>query len=274
MSLVVETAGSRHRLPLDCVIELCETLAIAAIPDPRPLLAGAAFFRDTLLPVVPLDALLDRPATDSAACGAFVVIDVEGRRAALAVKHVIGMSSEPADGIDLAALLSRLLPEPERACDSASPMRVEPPAAKLEAGYLLAELAGQTCGFALPSVIRIHAAGQVVPAPAGAGAMMMGVTAIGGRVVPVLDLATRLDLWPRLAGQHFIEFTSPSAGTFVVAVERIVGMAAIEHESLIAPPPGSLIGAVARDSQLGAELIWIIDAASIAAEAGGRGDAG
>ncbi len=269
-NLAVETASSHDLLPLDIVIELRETLVIAAVPDPRPLLAGAAFYRDTLLPVISLDALLGRPQAGEGDRGAFVIVEFEGRRCALAVKRVIGMSAESEHVTDLRPILTRLLPEPETARSFASMAPVEMPAQNEEARYLLAELAGRTCAFALLSVVHIHTACRVIQAPAGGRNMAVGVTAIGGRVLPVLDLAARLGLSFAPAAEHFIELKSPQTGTFVIAVDRIIGIAAIERDSLIAPPPGSPISAVALQ---GAHFIWIIDASSIAKGGGWRSDA-
>ncbi len=101
--------------------------------------------------------------------------------------------------------------------------------------YLLVELANRTCGFALATVAHVHSERQVVRAPKTADSLAVGVTAIGGRVLPVLDLAARLRLPAKAPKPNFVELYYPEGGTFVIAVERIAGIATIAQEALSRP---------------------------------------
>jgi chemotaxis signal transduction protein len=258
-ALVVETASSRDLLPLDCVVELSETLPTVSIPEPGTIFCGAAFHRGALLPLVSLDALLGRP--DMSAGGPFVVVDVDGRRCALGVKRVVGLSTNAANVIALRPLLLSLLPEPRAT--------MAPIAQLLQAGggarYLLVDFAGRTCALALNSVAHIHAGCRVLRAPTGAGSKVVGVTAIGGLVLPVLDLGALLGLPPQAQMQQFVELKSPQAGTFVVGIDRIIGIISIGEDALVRSAEGSAIGSVAR---LDGKLIWILEP-SFVAEHGG-----
>jgi len=265
-ALAVETTSSRELLPLDVVVELCETLPIAAVPDTAQIFAGAAFYRDALVPVISLDALLGRAPTSQDAWGAFVMVDVDGRRCALAVKRVVGLSPEPDRVVQLRPLLANLLPEPE----SGNAPTTRQAAQAAETRYLLVELAGRKCAFALASVAHIHAACHVVKAPAVAQSPAVGVAAIGGRVLPVLDLAALLGLNAGPAMQQFIELRSQETGTFVVAIDRVVGVVSIAQDALVPPPEGAAISAVAR---LGSNLVWILAASLIARRGGWRSNA-
>jgi chemotaxis signal transduction protein len=274
-ALAVETARSYEFLPLDLVVELSETLPVASVPDPSPVFAGAAFFRDTLLPVICLDSLLGRPLAPAEARGSFIVVDADGRRCALAVKQMIGLvpDAEPESVIDIRRLLESLLPQTEPGGRAAMVPAAPAPTTQgpaPETRYLMVELTGQMCAFALPSVAHIHAECRVVQMPAATHSAAVGVTAIGGRVLPVLDLAAALGLATGSAPQHFIELKSQQTGPFMVAIDRIVGIAAIGQDALIPPLDGGAVNAVAR---LGANLVWVLDAASIVEQSGWRCDA-
>ncbi len=258
VSLAVETAGMHIFLPLDHIVELSETLTIAAVPDPRPLFIGAAFFRGTLIPVAPLDAMLGRSVGDEQ-WGGFVVIDVEGRRCALAVKRVIGRVPQSPAAIDLHDALIAFLPAPKKRDIFAH--RSAPAATRSEeADYLLAVIGDRKCAFALDSIAHLHESCNVSRAPVGTGEQVRGATAIGGRVLPVLDFAARLNLPKPAASAGMIEFKSPG-GAFIVPVDRIIGITSIASEALLAAPKGSAITAVVRR---GEDLIWIVDALAIA----------
>jgi chemotaxis signal transduction protein len=270
-SLVVDIENSRERLPLYSVVELCETLPIVAVPDPNPLFHRAALYRDTLIPVVSLDALLGHPTSGGEKDGAFVAVDIVGRRCALSVVRVVGMSNEPAAITDLRGLLLDQLPDGEAEFTASSAIRRHV-GVETQSRFLIVEAAGRVCGFALDSVAHIHPAGHVAPTPPLPHAQKLDVTALGGRVVPVLHLAQELDLQETARPQHFIEFKSKEAEAFVVAVDRVRGIAAIERKSLLAPPQGSKINAIVKNGA-DAPMIWIIDPASFLTGAEGSSNA-
>ncbi len=257
-ALAVETETSRELLPLDAVVELSDTLPVVAIPD--PILVGAVLHRDRLVPLISLDALLGRPASNGAS---FVVVDVAGRRCALAVKAVIGLSAETAGTVDLRSLLTNLLP----AVAPVAPETRRQAQANATPRYLLVELAGQTCAFALASVARIYADCHVLKASAGNA--VVGVTAVGGRVLPVLDLARLLGINIAPGVQTFVELKW-STETFVVAVDRIAGIVSIGQDLLMRQGEG---GAVAAVAQLDGKLVWILAVPLLVQRAEERRDA-
>lgn len=271
-SLVVETDFGRERLPRYAVVELCEDLATVAVPDPRPLFQGAAFYRDRLLPIVSLDRLLGRTGQEPSAHRVFVIVDVAGRLCALSVKSVVGMSNDAASILDLRALLLEHLPEEAERHVSEHRRPSATPEAEAGTRFLLAEAAGRPCGFSLDSVVHIHAASAVIRAPTTQGAAPIGVAAIAGRVMPVLDLPESLGLEQGAARQQFVEFASPNNGNFAVAVDRVVGISSIAPSSLLPAPRGSSISAVV--SRGDASLLWIIDAFSLARSLQGDAHAG
>lgn len=262
-AIVVETGSATHLLPLDCVIELCESLSIVPLPDARPFLSGAGFHRDALLPVVSLAALLDGAAADAPA-GAFVVATAGGRRCILAVKRIAGIDRDtnPERVADLAALLANILPE-EAPAEATKP----PAAAEVQAAgrYLLIEQATQACAFPLDSVARIHACSPLVGVPGMAATWLAGIAATGDQILPVLDLGKAFGLTRAKAGGSLVELQTPQAGTFAVAADRILGIVALTPDALLRPPEGSAISALAR---IDSRTVWVLEPATMAEHAG------
>jgi chemotaxis signal transduction protein len=270
-SLVVEIETGRERLPRYSVVELCEDLPIVAVPDPRPLFQGAAFYRDQLIPIVSLDALLARTEQHSSSRNVFVIVDVAGRLCALSVKSIVGMSNDPAPILDLRALLSEHLPEElERAAPR--PQGGEEMSGPDSARFLVTEAGGRSCGFRLESVVHIHAASAVIRAPKPESKAPLGVASIAGRVMPVLDLAGSLGLGNTKRAQQFVELASIGEANFAVAVDRVVGIAALPASALLPAPRGNHISTLATRAD--APLLWIVDPVSLAEALQGGAHAG
>ncbi|MEW6435574.1 MAG: chemotaxis protein CheW [Pseudomonadota bacterium] len=262
-AIAVETRNANYLLPLDCVIELCESLAIVALPDPRPVFIGAGFHRDELLPVLSLAALLDGAAQDEPA-SAFVVATAGKSRCILAMKSVSGLARDvdPKRVVDLAALLVDVLPEDARAEAPQPPVATETQASKR---YLLVEYAAQACAFALEAVARIHARPPLLGVPGMGATSLAGVAAIGGRILPVLDLGKAFGLSETQSGGSLVELKLPQAETFAVAADRILGIVGLTSDALLRPPESSAISALAR---IDGKTVWILEPSAMAEHAG------
>ncbi len=258
--LVVETESSHELLPLGDVVELSEPLPIVPLPGDLTMFAHAIVHRDMALPVINLDALLGRAERNAEKPSAYAIVEIDGRRCALAIKRVVGLSAE-AGGNRVVDVRPLLIDLPLSAQPAEATSRHRAKAEVAASRYLLVELANRTCGFALATVAHVHSERQVVRAPKTADSLAVGVTAIGGRVLPVLDLAARLRLPAKAPKPNFVELYYPEGGTFVIAVERIAGIATIAQEALSRPSGGRPIAAIA---QLGAKSIWIVTPALIA----------
>ena len=262
-AIAVATINATYLLPLDCVIELRESLAIVPLPDPRRVFAGAGFYRDELLPIVSLAALCDGAAQDEFA-GAFVVAAAGGRRCIFAVKSVAGIApgAAPERLVNLDALLAGLLP------DEAPAEATEPPGVtETQAGarYLLVEHAAQACAFALEAVARIHARPPLLGVPGMAATSLAGVTAISGRILPVLDLGKLFGLAQAEPAGSLVELNLPRGETFAIAADRILGIVALAPDALLRPPEGSAISALAR---IDARTVWVLEPLVMAEHAG------
>ncbi|MGP8232383.1 MAG: chemotaxis protein CheW [Methylovirgula sp.] len=262
-AIAVATANATYLLPLDRVIELRENLAIVPLLDPRPVFAGAGFYRDELLPIVSLAALCDGATLDESA-GAFIVAAAAGRRCIFAVKSVAGLAhdADPERLVNLDALLADLLP------DEAPAEAAEPPGVtetQVGARYLLVEHAAQACAFALDAVARIHARPPLLGVPGMAATSLAGIAAISGRILPVLDLGKLFGRAEAEPGGSLVELNLPRGETFAVAVDRILGIVALAPDALLRPPEGSAISALAR---IDARTVWVLEPLVVAEHAG------
>jgi chemotaxis signal transduction protein len=262
-AIAVETHNATYLLPLDCVIELRESLAIVSLPDPRPIFLGAGFHRDELLPVISFPALLDGATSDEPA-SAFVVATAGNRRCILAVKSVSGIArdADPNQVIDLTALLNGVLPEDAR---TAAPQPKIATEARATRRYLLVEYAAQACAFALEAVARIHARPPLLGVPGMGATSLAGIAAIGGRILPVLDLGKAFSLPEMESGGSLVELKLPQTETFAVAADRILGIVAVASDALLRPPEGSAISALARIDD---KTVWILEPSVMAEHAG------
>ncbi len=271
-ALAVETATAIYRLPLARVVELRDSLPTIALPDPRRFFSGAAFCGETLLPIICLGALRDGSRADDEPSNAFVVVEAAGRRCVLAVKNVVGIAQAagPGEVLDLAALLAEVLPE--SGADAPAPSTLVAETQTAGAQYLLVEYAGQSCAFALDSIARIHAPQPLLRVPSTSATISIaGVAAIGGRILPVLDLGAQFGLAAETREQSsLLELKSGQGETFAVAVDRILGLVLLTQDELVGAPEGTAIIALAK---IDAKTVWVLAPPAIAEQAGWRSHA-
>ncbi len=262
-ALAVETAKTTCLLPLACVVELRESLPMIVLPDRRPFFAGAAFYGETLLPVIRLGALPNGSQADDEPSDAFVVAQAAGRRCVLAVKRVVGITpdADPGQVLDLAALLGEVLAELEADGPASRTLKVETQAAARQ--YLLIEYAGQSCAFALDTIARIHAWQPLLRVPnTSTTASVAGIAAIGGRILPVLDFGKLFGLaaLPH-EDQRLLELKIQQAETFAIVVDRILGLVSLAQDELLRAPEGTAISALAK---IDSKIVWILEPPAIA----------
>ena len=268
-ALAVETARTTYLLALECVIELHDSMPIVALPDPRPFLAGAAFYGDELLPVVSLGALENGLNADGEPSNAFVVAAAAGRRGVLAVKSVIGLTRDasPDRIFDLDALFNEILPDAAAGIAQRPLVEAEPqsPATR----YLLVEYAGQLCAFAMAAVAHIHPRQPLLGVPhLSASASVAGVTAISGRILPVLELGKLFGFAAAPREDHcLLELKLRQAETFAVAVDKILGIVSLAQDMLLRPPEDTCISALAA---LDSKIAWVLEPQLITEAAGWR----
>jgi chemotaxis signal transduction protein len=231
-ALAVETGAGTHHLPLDHVIRLADDLAVAAVPDPNPILAGTAFHQGRAIPVVRFDRLLGEPDTGGGA-EAFAIVAHRGAAVTLAVRRIGGAVSgiERDRLLPVATLLDSIIP-PQN--DWVAPPASERGAAQRHPRYLVVEIGTHAFAFPLRDVNRVQDECRIVPVAAGRF-HVRGLTTVGGRVVPVLDAAGLLGLPGHEAtGGNAAGYVvaNPRAGDFVVAVKPQMRLMSIPDASL------------------------------------------
>jgi purine-binding chemotaxis protein CheW len=111
--------------------------------------------------------------------------------------------------------------------------------------------------FCVSHVREVAELDDVTPVP-GAGAAVIGVRNLRGRVLPVVDLARVIDV-PRRAGPARMVVVEGRAGEAGIAVDEIVGVGALPPPTITVDSPvldgaavvdGTLVAAVGVDALL------------------------
>jgi chemotaxis signal transduction protein len=261
-SLAIDVGNATRFISFANVLELADRLPMLHLPEPPPFFAGAAFYRGTLLPVISAGALLGTPAEVDDGQGALVIVEVGGHLCVLAISKLIGISHQARfeDTLDLDALLTPLL---EDWTPSARPT-AQNESSSFGEQYLLLECSGQLCAFAADAVAHIHEGVHLCNVPAAARASLAGVAAVGGRILPVVELAELLKLPPAPDTQNLVELTIRRNETFGLLAEKIVGLQSLPPAAFLRPPENTMISALAT---IDSKIAWILDPAVIARHA-------
>jgi len=266
-ALVVETDKASYLVPLASIITLTDELAVAAVPHPDPVFAGAAIYRGHAIPVVRLDRLLGEPA--GAGPHAFAMVAHRGA-VVLAVKRIGALvaGADPDRLLPLARLLDPILPlqsEPFAPQGDLDERRPQP-----HQRYLVVEIGDHAYALALREVHRVQSECRIVPV--GAGRLQVdGLTTIGGRVLPLLDPATALDVaaTPDTAGGYVV-VSNPTGGDFVLPVKSRMRIIPIPDEALRPIGQDAPVTAIAS---IDGVAIRVLSAPLLARRAGWRRDA-
>jgi chemotaxis signal transduction protein len=266
-ALAVETDRGVYYFPIEQIEALSDMLTVDEVPEPDPVFAGVAIHRSRAIPVLRLDRLLGHPASESAPA-AFVVVSAARQSFAIAVKRIGGLTFDPHRRLSLPDLLAPFISSmtDDAAVEAAAEERGVQPGAR----YLLVELAGQSCALSLDEVDRVQGECSIIPAPMS-GMKVAGLAAIGGAVLPLLDVAALLGL----------DHTDDKSCGYVVMSDRDVGSFAIPVGRLlrIVTIADAVMRPIAEDAALTAiakhegRTIWVLSAARLTQHAGWRGHA-
>lgn len=261
--IVVEADAEPIRLRREDVVELIEAVPWTPLPRAPVGLLGIALLRGAALPILSLAVLagLRGPGVPRA----FAVIEIEGRRALIAVDRIVGLrfqrlaggrrwataaASDQSDGDDAPIDLAATIPAELRRVVLGFSQRDAPGAAILDGAieYLVFTIAGQECGVPVAGVERVVDVRPAIrlPQPADAGRragmpQVDGAIELRGQIVPVVGLRSRLAFE---RDKHLAERGAPSAyvilrdagGLLAIAADQIKQMTKVRAEEIAAPP--------------------------------------
>ena len=268
--LTFRSAGNLYALPAEEVLEVIHVPAVARVPQSPASLLGLANLRGTVLPLVDLSALLGTTAASAEAIAAKAIVLDAGTPLALAVSSVetlvtiaadrievreselgaqpgellrgafrSGSGDEAAKILDIKRLLSGAFEQharPARQARAKAVAEEQRPATIASAASMLVtfEVAGQEFALELASVQEILPAPAVVVAVPRAEALVVGVTSLRDRLLPLLSLRGLLGFPPAPAAD----------GREKVVVMKIggaqVGLVADRAKAILAAPASSI----------------------------------
>ena len=268
--LTLRHGGTLYALPAEYVLEVINIPAVARVPlSPRSLL-GIANLRGTVLPLVSLSELLGKDAASAAAAATKAIVLDAGTHLALAVQSVDALvaiaedrievreselsaergeelrgafRSESRDAVvkilDIRKLLGAAFSQQARAprqlrAGKSGAGEMQRSAAVDAAMLVTFEVAGQEFALDLAAVQEILPAPAVVMAVPRAEALVLGVTTVRDRLLPLLSLRGLLG-FPPAAG---------SDGREKVIVMKVngaqVGLVADRARAILAAQPSAI----------------------------------
>jgi chemotaxis signal transduction protein len=274
--LRITLAGQAFWLPLEQVAEVLDAAQPIVVPwaDPR---APAILMRaGEAIAVVRLELLLRSPSTpaspmpaDTTPTNTMIVCRAGRRRVAISVDSVEGLTERGATPkLELENLLEALA----GAHQTAAPPPTPPPPPETTA-HLAIVLAAQPCLLPLRSIRSVAAHVRPTALP-GAPPNLVGVRAMGGQILPVVDARTTLHLPNDEPASVDVEVVPPDGPAFVLAVQQLDGIVRLATTEVHATnllstgspmgenrPNSDAVGGVVR---LGGRLAWLLIPSALA----------
>ena len=254
--IIVEVAGRTFHLPHDTVVELVAALPWTQLPRAPAGLLGVGVLRGVALPVLSPPSSPARPGEGAPA--GFVVIEIAGRRAALAVDRIVGLRSGDAPGALPSSDFGATISEEIRRIVQRFPAiaNARPAAVATGAGpaveYLAFTVAGQDFAVPIASIDRVIAAQPLIALPRpvspqdDAASRIIGVIEVAGQMVPVATLgsweaqhAATADGEPPVSAARsaYVILDGPD-GRGAIGVDRIDRVVRLRLDELATPPAG------------------------------------
>ncbi len=269
--MTFRVGGTLYALPAEHVLEVIHIPAVARVPHSPPSLLGIANLRGTVLPLVSLRELLGADAGSTAAAATKAIVLDAGTHLALAVESVDALVAVADDRIEvreselsaahgeqlrgafrseshdavvkildikklLGSAFTRQARAPRQLRGGRSGAGDSQPSAAVDASAMLVtfEVVGQEFALDLAAVQEILPAPAVVMAVPRAEAVVLGVTTVRDRLLPLLSLRGLLG-FPPAAG---------SDGREKVVVMKIngaqVGLVADRARAILAASPSAI----------------------------------
>lgn len=288
--LVVHVGRDTFAFPLSAVTEVFRDGALTPVTGAPPLVAGISVSRRIPRLVLPLGRAL---GLDAPPGPAMVEVETRAGRLLFACDGFEGIRRFPVeryerttqralsgylfgpDGrvtpmIDVDSLIDRgaaeaLAPFVPRLAERAHGSAATGEAARK---LLLFRAAGETCAIPSHSLVRVARHRAITPVPAG-GDRVAGIVDIGGTIMPVVDLRTRLDGHPDSpadngvmpAGSGVIIVAQHEQQKWALLVERVDRLAEIPLSAI--RPAGEASPFVSAIGRLDDQLVTILNVAAL-----------
>jgi chemotaxis signal transduction protein len=270
VALVVETEHSSHVISLTGVSHTFDVLPVTAVPDPNPVLAGAALYQGRWIPVVRLDGLLGESMQSDDEMGGYVVVQGEGEPVAVGVKRIVGVSQDSDTGhqVVLTDYLERKL---AKVAASENGIDAIAPAAGEGKRYLLFDLGLQRCAVDADIVANVLSTCHVVPAPPSSIVGLAGIAVVAGRALPFLNAFALLGIGqPVSSAAGYVVLGRSVEEQFVVLVSNVGRVVSISEDAFARPPEEALISAIAAIAD---QTVWILSTEALVRRSGWNKDA-
>jgi chemotaxis signal transduction protein len=270
-ALVVETEHGSHVMSLAGVSHTFDVLPVTAVPDPNPMLAGAALYQGRWIAVVRLDGLLGESMRSDDEMGGYVVVQGGGEPVAVGVKRIVGVSqdSDSSRQIVLTDYLGRMLAKvaaSENGIDA-----ITPAAAGDGKRYLRFELASQCCAVDADLVANVLGTCHVLPAPPSSIVGLAGIAVIAGRALPLLNAFALLGIGqPVSSAAGYVVLGRSVEEQFVVPVSHVGRVVSISDDACARPPEAALISAI---TAIADQTVWILSTEALVRRSGWNKDA-
>ncbi len=274
--LTFRVAGTLYALPAEDVLEVIHIPAVARVPHSPPALLGIANLRGTVLPIVGVRELLGASGPASAASATRAIVLDAGAYLALAVESVDALVAVAEDRIemreselgaapgealsgafrsghhdavvkvlDFKKLLGAAFAQPTR---TPRPARIGKSRASVEqrtvadaaASMLVTfEVAGQEFALDLDAVQEILPAPAIVMAMPHAEALVLGVTSVRDRLLPLLSLRALLGFPPAASsdGREKVVVMKVGSAQVGLVADRAKAILAARSSAIDAVPP-------------------------------------
>lgn len=269
--VLMALGGERYALPVDAVREIVPADEVWAMPAAPPSLLGVFYLRGVPLAVLSLASLMN---VKVAGGDVFVVLVRDGARFALRVDAVIGLRRFRLrgdsdvyiddDGTVVTPLdPARLIPDAvvtrfeSQGVSEASAPRIRP-----MRQIVTFKAAGESCALPIDEVERaVEYASPVLVPRTGAG--VAEVIEVGGGVVPVIDLRTRIGTVKPGEAPGACLVTRIGSHPYALAIDRLERLATVPADTIetVAGDDGPVTGVGRIDDR----PFWLLSASRLVA---------
>jgi chemotaxis signal transduction protein len=246
--LAIIIGGQTAWLPMVQILEIVADVTPIGVPWGDPRVPEVIVRGDDVLPVVRVDLLLHAAGK---AEGPFVVAQLGLRRIAFRVDTIVGVAERgEVSHLPLEMLLTQLPGYEQDAIRR--PARAAPVP---EASYLAFSIGAQPCLLPLGEIGAVMAHTRPAALPAGELAGLVGVRAVRGHILPVVDQRAALGLEDHDPPLVDIVVVPREAPRFVLTANKVDGIVRLRADAVSGTGRGTMVAGLVR---IGEVLTWLL----------------